>query len=246
MRKVLVIAAAAVVLLANGWSIWQAARNRAGACEGTLELTERELPLQAIGFDSSVTLLRINWRTDGGGARPPRTPAWLDTNKLAELGFDCSLPPNSPEARRHYGSMPPRRVFLALEYQADRSGQEKTRSRDSTGLVIVDAARDPRQLRQRYADTGKHIICRGLVGLALRKYDRDGARLSTPVLEAWIFTLCSPELSVPKPINRLLLGLSRNGPEEENKPVAEPRFSARVRWGSNYEPWVDDIRLLRN
>jgi hypothetical protein len=209
-----------------------------------LQLTECEVPLQATPFESSVTVLRLNWKSDGGDAERWRPPAWLDTNKITELGFDCSLPLSSPNARRHYDSKPSRCVFLALEYQAENSDKVEKPGPAHTGLVVVDAAQSPRQLRERYPDPQKHVICRGLVRLILRRHDRNGAPLSTPVLEARIDGLCPAELSVPKPANRLLLTFHRTAPEEENRPVGEPRFSARVRWGSNYEPWVDDVRPL--
>ena len=244
MRRALLLGAAVVVLVSNGWSVWLAARNRTEARGGTLELTEREVHLQAIPFESSVTVLRLNWRTDGNDAQRQHPPAWLDTNKIAELGFDCSLPLSSPEARRHYESKPSRPVFLTLEYQADTEAKADKPDQDNVRLVVVDAAQSPQQLRRHYPDPQKHVICRGLVRLTFRRHDSDGTPLSTPRLEAWIEGLCPSELSVPKPVNRLLLKFHRTVSEAANSPAGEPRFSARVRWGSNYEPWVDAVRPL--
>ena len=78
----------------------------------------------------------------------------------------------------------------------------------------------------------------------MRRHDGNGALPDTPRLEGRIDGLCPSELSVPKPVNRLLLTLQRSVPGEERKPAGEPRFSARVHWGSNYEPWVDEVRPL--
>jgi hypothetical protein len=232
MRTALVVAAASLVLVVNGWSVWQAARNRTEARGGTLLLTGREVRPQTMPVESSVTVLRLSWRTEGSGAERSRPPAWLDTNKLAELGFDCGVPLSSPEARRHYDSVPSRRVFLALEYQADTGDKAEKPGRANTGLVVVDAARDPQQLRQRHPDPQQHAICRGIVRLAVRWHDRNGTALGTPVLEAWVQGLCPSELSVSRPTNRALLALHRTAAE----------FSARVHWGRNYEPWVEEIR----
>ncbi len=232
MRRLLLAAASLVVLVANGWGVWEAARNRTEPRGGRLQLDERDVPLQPIAWESSVTALRLNWRIEGSVTERRHPPAWLDTRKIIELGFDCSLLPSSPKARRHYTSMPARRVFLALEHQGD------------TGLMVLDAARDPDQLRARYPDLQKYIICRGFVGLTFRTHDQDGAPLSEPQLEAWVHGPSPPEIFVPKPTNRLLRTLHRVGFEEPQRPVAEPRYSARVSWGRNYEPWVDEVRAL--
>jgi hypothetical protein len=244
MRRSLLLSAAGVVLLANGWSLWQAARNRGEAVGGTLNLTECEVPLQAVALESSVTLLRLNWKVEKTDTHPERQPAWLDTHKLAELGFDCSVPLSNPGAARHYGAMPSRRVFLAMEYEPV-SSEVMTRPRQNrTGLKVVDAALDPSELRAHYADPGKNVICRGLVRLNLRRHDHDGALLSPPRLEPWIQAICPSEVSVPEPVNRPLLTLHRTVSEAESSPTTEPRFAARIFWGRNYEPWVEEIRLF--
>jgi hypothetical protein len=244
MRRGLLVGAASLVLLANAWCVWQAARNRAEASGGALQLTGREVPPQANAFESSVTVLRLNWRTDESDPNRPRAPAWLDTNKIAELGFDCSLPLSSPQAQRHYQSAPSRRVFLALEYQVETSAPTEKPGRANTRLVVVDADRDAQRLRERHPDPRRHIVCRGLVGLTLRRHDRAGAPLSAPRLEARIEGICPSLLSVPKPANRLLLTPRRTGSHGETRPGDEPGFSALVRWGRNFEPWVDEIRPL--
>jgi hypothetical protein len=243
-RRILVLGAALVVLVANGWGVWQGARNRNDARGGTLRLSERELPLQAVALESSVTVLRLNWRTDGSDTEPRRPPAWLDARKLAALGFDCRLPLDSPQAQRHYSATPARPVFLALEFQAGTSEATPVPGRPDTGLVVVDAAADPQELRARHPDPQRHVVCRGLVRMTFRTRSADGVRPGTPRLEAWVNDLRPAEISVSKPTNRLLTALRRTVSEEESRPLGEPRFSAQVRWGTHYEPWVDDVRAL--
>jgi hypothetical protein len=249
MRRVLLLLAASVVLIGNGWAVWQSAQNRAEPRGGTLTLTERELPLQPMALESSVTLLRLNWRVDKTSGPDANAwhvpPAWLDTNKLVELGFDCRLPVTSPGAGKHYGSMPPRRVFLALEYRAEAPPEQSSKTRVRTGLILVDAGPDADRLRQRYPDREKHVICRGLVRVVLRDQSSlDGSTRDAKYLQGRIQGLTPAEVSVCVPENRLLTPLSRPGFEDENQPSAAPRFVARVRWGRNYEPWVDEVRPL--
>jgi hypothetical protein len=241
-RKACFLGAALVVLLANGWGVWQAARNRTQALGGTFRLTEHELPLQPVPFESSVTLLRLNWKVDGSGDEHRRSPAWLDASKLAELGFDCTVPPSSPQARRHYESKPARRVFLVLEHQALAIDAPGKQGPAKTELVVVDAAPRPDQLRGRYPDPEKHVICRGLIRLAFRRHDRNGTPLTNPVLEGWVEDIRPSELSVAKPMNRSLLSVRRTPSEDVNLTGGEPSYTARVNWGRNYEPWIEDVR----
>jgi hypothetical protein len=202
-----------------------------------------------MALDSSVTILRLNWSTGGSTDRNDNarqaSPKWMDANKLAELGFDCSVPLSSPKARKHYSSMPARRAFLALENLAGSSQNEAMQARPTTGLIVADAAWDAARLRQSYSDPGKHLICRGLVRVVLRdRNPQDGSLLQTPYLQGWIQGLSPSEVSVPLPKNRLLTQQPRPAFEDENKPLKLPRFSARVRWGKNHEPWVEEVRPL--
>lgn len=110
----------AIILAVNAIALAGVAWNR-GARESQLALTERELPTAWRGSlaedeDSGVALRldyevperdRIRTPYDGG-------PAWLDTRKLAALGFDLRLPRNA--ADRDYSNRPQEReVLLVLE-----------------------------------------------------------------------------------------------------------------------------------
>ena len=246
MRRVCLTAAAGVVVLANGWGVLQAWRNRSEPRGGQLELTERELGLQSMGTESTATVLRLNWSVRTRGDEEYGPAAWLDTNKLVELGFDCSVPVDSLSARHHYTSMPSRPVFLALEYEGAAEQSADAKAKAGSRLFVVDAARDIQSLRERYPNYRRHIICRGLVRLGFQDRDRRaGTPLSPPRLEGWIEGLRPGELSVPLPYSRLLGSLRRAEFEGGNdRQPKEPRFAVRVCWGADYEPWVEGVRLL--
>ena len=95
-RSVLVLAAAAVVVAVNAWTLIAARHNRSDPNGGTVELTEREVRLAQVPWESTVTVLELSWDvlSDTPGRRDP--PAWLDATKLAELGFDCTMPVGGP------------------------------------------------------------------------------------------------------------------------------------------------------
>ena len=246
MRRVLLVAAAGVVLVANGWGLLQALRNQRSPRGGTLELTERELRLLPMTAESTATVLRLNWNVSGAGDEEEDSPpGWLDTNRLANLGFDCSVPINSPQARRHYTSMPSRPVYLAVEYEGDAWRNAGAKAQARSHLFVVDTASEAQRLRERYPDPRRHLVCRGLVRLMFRERDRNGNALSTPRVEGWVEALRPSMVFVPLQHARVLRGLSRPGFDEPAmRSPREPRFAVRVSWGANYEPRVEAVRLL--
>ena len=246
MRRVLLTGAVSVVLAANLWGMLQAWRNQQAPRGWSLELTERELRLLPVAAESTATMLRLNWNVGGTGEEQHRAPEWLDRTRLTELGFDCSVAVNSPSAHRHYASMPSRPVYLAVEYEGEAWRNAGAKAQARSGLFVVDAATDADRLRERYPDVQRHIICCGLVRLSFRERDKNGVSPSTPRVEGRVESLRPGMVFVPLPHNRVLGKLGRPGFDTPpDNPVNEPRFVARVCWGSNYEPWVESVRLPR-
>lgn len=242
MRQVLLAAAAGLVLVASGWCILQARVNRSEPRGGRLELTERELGLEDMAAESTATVLRLHWNVLRAGDQKNGPAAWLDATKLAELGFDCSVPLSAPGASRHYNSLPGRPVFFALEYEGDTWRKAGNTSKAKSRLWALD----PSRLHQQYPDSEHYVVCRGLVRLVFRDSGADDDNSPpAPRLEGWIQNLRPDELFVPLPYSRLLRELQRTGSERPaTSQTIEPRFAVRVCWGANYEPWVEGVRLL--
>jgi len=242
MRRVLLLTAAVVVLAANAWTLIATWRNRSGPSGGTVELTEREVRLVREDWETTVTLLDVRWDvvSDAHGD----APAWLDATKLAELGFDCTVPVGSPNAKEHYTSLPSALVFLVLEYEGEAWRQARRGDPEpETRLFVVDAGRDARRLRDKFADTKRYVITRGVVRLSYQERD-NGNRLPTPRLQGRISSILPSQIFVPRPQSRVLEEFRHRGPPPPEPPEGEPRFAVTVSWGSNYEPWVHGIRRL--
>lgn len=245
MRRVLVLTAAVVVLAANAWVPITAWRNRSDPSGGTLELTERELRLVEVPWESTAMLLELRWDalSDDPEGRGP--PSWLDATKLAELGFDCTLPLDRPNAKEHYTSMPSVSVFLVLEYEGEAWRQAAGDRKAKTRLFVVDAGRDARRLRERYPNDRKYAIARGVVRLSYcERSIPDGTPLATPRLQGRIETVLPSQIFVPRPDSRRLEEFRRRGRPAREPVEGEPRFAVTVSWGSNYEPWVQEVRRL--
>jgi hypothetical protein len=210
-----------------------------------MELTERELPLVQVPWESTATMLELSWDVLSSTPGNRRSPAWLDATKLAELGFDCSVSVGTPNAKEHYASMPPASVVLVLEYEGQSWRQAPHDRRLATRLFVVDAGRDAGTLRDRYPDTKTHAITRGVVGLSYQ--DRsipEGTPLATPRLQGWIGTLLPDQIFVGMPDGWLLEELRHRGPPSPEPAEGKPGFAVTVSWGSNYEPWVRGVRRL--
>src|SRR5205823_8151934 len=126
MRNGSLIAAASVVLVANGFALVHAARNRSGEPDADVVLTDRELNYIKDSDDSGVAL-RLNWQNPNAGlylapihdvkGEEDLSFIWLDQQKLVSLGFDCSIAPSALRADEFYRRQRPRAVFVALEYE---------------------------------------------------------------------------------------------------------------------------------
>ena len=245
MRRGLILTAAAVVLAANLSGVWQASRNRSEPRGGRLELTEEELHFEPAALESTAILLHLQWRVRREEADERVAPGWLDTAKLRELGFDCRMAVDSPGARGHYTSTAPRPAYLVLELAADSSTNATVEPKKLKRLEVVDAGPEPTRLRARYPDADRSAIVRGVVGLVYRDRDyRTNEKLPAPRLEGRIHSLSPGEIFVPRPYSQLLSSLRRDEAKAKEAQAKKQRFKATICWGTNYEPWIADLRLL--
>jgi hypothetical protein len=245
MKRILVLAAAAVVLASNAWILVSTAHNRSESTGGTVELTERELGLPPMWGDSTAIFLDLKWNVRSGDPELSRSPDWLTLAKLGELGFDCRMPVTDPEARDRYAAVPPSPVYLVLEYEGEAWKTDPRGPEQRTRLYAVDAGLDAPRLRKMYPDPARHIVVRAVVGLRLvdRSF-RDGAPFSEPRLRGSIQKLLPGHVFVPPPYSLVLQELRRRGEESEEKTGREPRFAVKISWGRDHEPWLEGVRLL--
>ncbi len=152
MKRRGLLAAAALVVIANAIALVGVARNRASALQ-TIDLTERELPLGYQGEENSGIDLHLAIDYEPGVGS-------FDAAELQEMGF-----PAADLARP---------VYVALEYdgpgwQALAAKERETRTvaasviLGQSRLIPVDASRSADALLTKYGSTGRHLIVRGTV-----------------------------------------------------------------------------------
>jgi hypothetical protein len=221
-----------------------ARQNREAATGGAVELTERELELPPMFGDSTAVYLELKWNVVPDDADGEGLPEWLTVAKLSELGFDCHVPVDGPDAMEHYASLPAAAAYVALELEGEAWKRSQADRSGGTRLFAVDAGRDGLRLREKYPDPHRHVIVRGVVKPRLQdRSTRDGKPLAQPRLRGRITMILPGEIFVPPPYSASLQDLRR--PEsawEGGPPVA--RFAVQVSWGRRYEPWVDGLRML--
>src|ERR1700730_4972868 len=113
MKRGSLVAAAVVVLVANGFALLHAWRNRSGPVESDITLTQRELPKSYDKMDEdSGVALNLQWIDKQGWSS---LSPWLDQKILQEVGFDTRVAPSDKAASDFYARQRARRVFVALE-----------------------------------------------------------------------------------------------------------------------------------
>ena len=100
----------ALILLVNILALIGVARNRAAEPVQTIELTERELPLQTMGQDNSGVMLRLAWSAPPFRSLEPE----LDRARLEAAGFSLHFPAGSQSKDI---ALMPREAYVALEYE---------------------------------------------------------------------------------------------------------------------------------
>ena len=251
----------AVVLVANAAALAIVVRNGSGAPDATLQLTERELRLTNLGTDTTGMTLTLQW--DRQTVMP-----WFDRAKLASLGFDCSMPPEAPEAKDHYSGpgVMPRGAYVVFEYDPSRvvvntqavdTGTPKP-AESSTGerpaerrvpeyvprLRPVDVGNDPRALRARYADRHRYLITAGSVGM-----DFIGAGQGPPArLQGQVLWIVPIQVYVPQEMQGTIVaavGKDANQQRASMSLTRPPRYEVTIEYGSGLLPRMVAVRALR-
>ena len=113
-----------IIILANIILLSEVAYNRSGEPVSLITLTERELSIPSFKTsfqkENSGIALSLSWRslTEEGGSNnyyAKRTPIWLDSKKLEELGFDLENLPRYNTKKKNKSILDSKEVFIVLE-----------------------------------------------------------------------------------------------------------------------------------
>jgi hypothetical protein len=270
-RKHLVVAAGILITVSNVFVLVGAVLNRSGEPDSALRLGERELLVlqPAGGRDNSGLSLQLEWRVlpavahgTGwyGGTGRYGSPAWLDKEKMASLGFDVSLPDEVVDTGRSFRRQLARDVFVVLEvdgsaYRESASralaeaqrlsglGKEESAGRGkeivreetevNSRLFAVDAGLDRSGLRAKYQDRSRYAIVRGRIEPAP---NRANGREYEGVVEG----ISADAINVPLESRQAFEGAAvrENRYFAPQRRASGARFEATVAFGQRLEPWI--------
>lgn len=121
-RLRVLLAGLGLIVAGNAVALLGVAYNRGGEPDAVVEFSERELAMPfgfAASEENSGLSLRLEWRL--AEAPRPGAPdhaggaAWLDRDKLAELGFDLRAAAERGQGEERLGRQLPREAWIVLE-----------------------------------------------------------------------------------------------------------------------------------
>ncbi|MCX6591378.1 MAG: DUF4824 family protein [Acidobacteria bacterium] len=229
--RALSLAAAALAIALPLVVMWRVNANRQ-AITSSIVLTERELLLDTGNRNQSALYLTflMSGPPEAALSRRARELGFTRENQKPRRGFAvfelrdqisppsaalASPPPGSPQA----GPFPPPRW----------PGVRELVSR----LTPVDAGPDPHRLRQQWPQPNRYLIVPVMI-VGHLVTDSSTANVVWQMHIIWI----NSRLQVPAEWRGLFLSLPKVAPSAER-----PAFRAHIRFGANYEPWLESAWL---
>ncbi|SEA08426.1 protein of unknown function [Desulfuromusa kysingii] len=270
--RILYVFAFAILIVTNVVVLSVVVINRLGTPESQITLTERELSLSHhSGRENSGLKLHLNWRTlsrdqDGNNYNYWGAPAWLDAEKLAELGFNIDKVSNVNNAQSFARRSIPKEVFIVLEN--DGASYQKAVSRAVLSFRKeqdrLDSAPDDKKIRASVEQAKKRVKREQVTASRLFAIDAgvnpQKLREQYPDRSIFIITkglvkpgayVAKKETSVSGLITRLSIGnihVSRKhrnmfagilAQDRSGSPdFRPPRYRVEVAYGRRFEPWL--------
>lgn len=275
MRK-LMLTSVLLLLLTNIVVLAGVAYNRSGEPLLTLELSERELPLMYSASskeENSGTTLSLRWQILDPEEAPEYfstsygTPAWLDHDKLTELGFDIKEFENNGDKYQYNTGHLTREAILVLEYQGDSYQkalalmEEKVEKHRQKVLDLsddVDLMKElddfEKQLTElKVSRTRLYVIDAGLdEAILMQRYANNknyllargeiGLRWNQAVVSGRIRQLYLKQVHVPLPLSEKLVSLADGQTYSTYNNQAPPSYKVQLNIGKRIEPWIESVK----
>jgi hypothetical protein len=247
MKRASLTAAVLIALVANAFALVHAWRNRTGPSTSDIVLTEREVPLAYSSEDDSSIGVTLAWRLPETFGQ--QNEDWLDAPKLAQLGFDTSVPPSSADAPEFYRRARPHQAYVALEYngpawekalaavkaQISEHPEQATYQPDvekRSRLIAIDAGLNPAKLRIEHPDAASVMIVPATIGVTADQFNYlPTERRPQPRLRGFISEIPSG-IHVPLPFSRDFSMRAKR---------TDAVYRVHLRYGASFEPWITSV-----
>lgn len=280
MRK-FIVASVFLLLLTNIVVLAGVAYNRSGDPLLTIELTERELPIVVSAGskdENSGTTLSLKWHILSPDKDPEYlsttygSSAWLDDEKLTELGFDMKKFKSEPDKYRHRTSHLATEAVLVLEYQGDaylKALAFVKEKEEQLRLMVAEYPGDERlandlnnyveQLtRLKVTQSRLYVVDAGLdVQALIDKYAGNnnyllargeiGLGWNEDDVSGRISQLYIRQVHVPLPLSEQLVTLANREAYASNRNSSiPPRYKVRLNIGKRLEPWIESVTKMES
>jgi hypothetical protein len=264
----------ALILLTNAVALLGVYWNRSGEPESLLALTQRELR-QPYGWgmdrENSGVSLQIHWRVLSGERSRPYyysggSPAWLDQDKMASLGFEVNPSKDMQYDYRWASRQLSREVLLVLEldgpaYQESLQRAQQYASEQDAKLAALpddramqaNAKNSHEQVMREEQDNSRlFAIDAGLDLNELRAQYPDRNRYA--IVRAQVRPSVGEQGKIASYVNKINID-EINVPREFHavfdsrvRPVigrtsGRQKFEASVAFGQRLEPWITGITV---
>jgi hypothetical protein len=262
-----------VIIAANIMVIYHVSTNRTGPYETMIELTERELALPyRMHEENSGISLRLRWGILGQLEEDDyryesryQSPAWMDQEKLASLGFDTRKASSEINFEKE---IVPRRAFIVLEYDGAayqealrrsekqfESAQKACQSNPGNEKLSQDLKNAETRLQQDRTHTSRlFAVDAGPSAEMLRKKYPDQSRFiiapgivkvdwnyenKKPVLNGHVSNLLVENIHVPLEFRRPMDDILLN--KHPDREADSPRYKVQLAYGARFEPWIRSV-----
>jgi len=276
-----IVASVFLLLLTNIVVLAGVAYNRSGDPLLTIELTERELPIVVSAGskdENSGTTLSLKWHILSPDKDPEYlsttygSSAWLDDEKLTELGFDMKKFKSEPDKYRHRTSHLATEAVLVLEYQGDaylKALAFVKEKEEQLRLMVAEYPGDERlandlnnyveQLtRLKVTQSRLYVVDAGLdVQALIDKYAGNnnyllargeiGLGWNEDDVSGRISQLYIRQVHVPLPLSEQLVTLANGEAYASNRNSSiPPRYKVRLNIGKRLEPWIESVTKMES
>lgn len=270
--RILFALAASLIVLANTAVLLGVSANRRGEPESRLVLSERELRHNPrVDRENSGVALQLIWRTLGADHDRHtngnwQSPAWLDSTKMEELGFDPAQAWSGSATDRRWRRPPSQEMFVVLEHDGSLYREallraEADAARERTAILEKNQGKRAQELLEaekrqedyrRATESRLFAIDAGKDLKSLRQRYPDRTRYLivrgsiTPLrqptsgregLIGTISRLSVGSIHVPRQFRPIFDGLAtRQGTDAQRPSTAD--YSVELAFGSRLEPWI--------
>ncbi len=263
-----------IIVLTNAIALAGVAYNRSGEPDTVITLSERELRLPyswRLERENSGLSLRLRWRVIGSDddrydyLSHSSTPAWLDEEKLQELGFPVNDAVATEANRRRLNRSLPREVYLVLEYdgaayqnmlsraRAYKDKQQALADQNPEDKNIAGEAKDAKERWERdlHKASRLFIVDAGLDPGALHSSYPDvsrnivmrgtiQARVNSRADDKWevqgyIREIAVSNINIPLAFRKTLDPFIERDQSNDSE---DARYQVTLAYGKRYEPWV--------